>query len=101
MNQPQAGLMNLRSLTQALAPLLDEDDSDAWDRVQAMYSQASEAATAEVWRQKLGLRSWSPAAANLFDDVLRLMRNHRVDWTITWRQLAACLEVSSDSDDNT
>lgn len=99
MNQPQAGMMNLRSLTEALLPLLDEDEDHAWERVKATYLQASEEAQADVWRQKLGLRSWSSDAAGLLSDLLRLMEETRADWTITWRQLPACLELPPGSSD--
>ena len=63
MNQPQAGMMNMRSLTEALLPLLDEDEDEALEKVKALYQQASEEKKAEMWRQKLGLASWSSEAA--------------------------------------
>jgi len=99
MNQVQAGMMNMRSLTEALAPLLDEDEDQAWDTVKALYLQESESAKTEMWRKKLGLCSWSPEAAALLSDLLGLMRDSEADWTITWRQLAACLEVPQGSSD--
>jgi len=99
MNQPQAGLMNMRSLTEALAPLLNEDEDQAWDAVKALYLQESEQAKTEMWRKKLGLRAWSPEAAAMLSDLLRLMQESEADWTITWRQLAACLEVPQGSSD--
>jgi uncharacterized protein YdiU (UPF0061 family) len=53
-NQPQAGMMNMRSLTEALSPLLAEEEEEVWAKVKALYLQISEEAQAEVWRQKLG-----------------------------------------------
>jgi len=100
MNQTQAGMMNMRSLTEALAPLLDEDEDQAWDKVKALYLQESEQAKTEMWRKKLGLRAWSSEAAALLSDLLRLMQESEADWTITWRQLAACLEVPPGSSDD-
>lgn len=99
MNQPQAGMMNLRSLTEALAPLTDEGEDQLWESVRNLYMQSSENAKAEVWRQKLGLLEWSSEAASLLSDLLTLMQQCRADWTITWRQLAACLEVPEGSSD--
>lgn len=99
MNQPQAGMMNLRSLTEALSPLLEEDEDKAWETVKAVYLQASSDAKVEVWRQKLGLQSWSSEAAGLLSDLLGLMEETSADWTITWRQLAACLTVPEGSSD--
>eukprot|EP00419_Tripos_fusus_P031690 CAMPEP_0172780562 /NCGR_PEP_ID=MMETSP1074-20121228/202989_1 /TAXON_ID=2916 /ORGANISM="Ceratium fusus, Strain PA161109" /LENGTH=620 /DNA_ID=CAMNT_0013617539 /DNA_START=35 /DNA_END=1899 /DNA_ORIENTATION=+ len=100
MNQTQAGMMNMRSLTEALAPLLDEDEDQAWDKVKALYLQESEQAKTEMWRKKLGLHNWSSEAAALLSDLLRLMQESEADWTITWRQLAACLEVPPGSSDD-
>merc|ERR1712048_1397550 len=54
MNQPTAGLMNLRSLTEALAPLLGLDEDEVFKSVEATYLQASEDAKTEVWQKKLG-----------------------------------------------
>ena len=61
--------------------------------------QASEDAKGEVWQKKLGLSTWSSEAAGLLSDLLKLMRQCEADWTITWRQLAACLEVPVESGD--
>lgn len=94
MNQPQAGLMNMRSLTEALAPLLEENLELAWGKVKEKYLEASKAALNEVWRKKLGLEKWNQDAETLLEQFLELMRLSLADWTITWRQLAACLDVS-------
>lgn len=99
MNQPEAGMMNLRTLTEALAPLLEEDEDKVWETVKATYLQASESAKVEVWRKKLGLQDWSFDAAKLLSDLLGLMQLCEADWTITWRQLAEILALPSDSDD--
>jgi len=98
MNQPQAGLMNMRSLTEALSPLLQEGLEKAWGKVKSDYLQASDAAVGEVWRKKLGLQTWTKEAQALHKELLQLMRSSRADWTITWRQLAACLEVQEADD---
>eukprot|EP00928_Gymnodinium_smaydae_P045640 TRINITY_DN30395_c0_g2_i1.p1 TRINITY_DN30395_c0_g2~~TRINITY_DN30395_c0_g2_i1.p1 ORF type:complete len:563 (-),score=121.99 TRINITY_DN30395_c0_g2_i1:214-1902(-) len=100
MNQPKAGLMNLRSLTEALTPLLVEDEEETWQKVQALYMEASEASQGEVWRRKLGLSSWTPDGASLLRDLLELMESCDADWTITWRQLADCLELPRESGDD-
>jgi len=99
MNQPQAGLMNMRTLTEALEPLLQEELEAAWKKVKEQYLQASAAALNEVWRKKLGLAEWSEEAEKLQKQLLELMRISSADWTITWRQLAACLEVGGDNGD--
>jgi len=98
MNQPEAGLMNLRSLTEALAPLLGKDEDEIFKSVKVAYMQASEEAKAEVWRKKLGLVEWSSGAAALLSELLRLMKACGADWTITWRQLAEVLALPKGSD---
>lgn len=100
MNQPDAGLMNLRSLTEALSPLLEEDEDRVWEKVKAMYLQSSSDAQIDVWQQKLGLDSWSSEAGGLLSELLKLMERSHADWTITWRQLAAVLEVPQGGSDD-
>jgi len=99
MNQPEAGLRNLRSLTEALAPLLSKDEDEVFKYVQAAYTKASEEAKVEVWQKKLGLSEWSSDAATLLSKLMRLMTACGADWTITWRQLAAVLALPQSSDD--
>jgi len=101
MNQPDAGLMNMRSLTEALSVLLEEDEDQVWEKVKAMYMQSSADAQVSVWQQKLGLKSWSSEAANLLSRLLKLMERSDADWTITWRQLAVCAELPQGSSDET
>merc|ERR1712048_1243838 len=49
MNQPTAGLMNLRTLSESLAPLLRQDEDEVFESVKSIYLQASEDAKTEVW----------------------------------------------------
>merc|ERR1712241_304393 len=83
----------MRTLTEALEPLLEEGLETVWRKVKEEYLQASEAAMDEMWRAKPGLEVWNKEADKLHEDLLRLMRSSLADWTITWRQLAACAEV--------
>eukprot|EP00928_Gymnodinium_smaydae_P033383 TRINITY_DN23925_c0_g1_i1.p1 TRINITY_DN23925_c0_g1~~TRINITY_DN23925_c0_g1_i1.p1 ORF type:complete len:604 (-),score=72.51 TRINITY_DN23925_c0_g1_i1:312-2123(-) len=99
MNQPEAGLMNLKSLTEALAPLLGRDADEVFESVKSSYLQASEDAKVDVWQNKLGLAEWSSDAAALLSELLHLMKSCGADWTITWRQLAAILALPDDTDD--
>jgi len=99
MNQPVAGLMNLRSLTEALVPLLGKDADEVFESVKMAYMQASEDAKVDVWQKKLGLFQWSSDAATILSELLRLMKSCRADWTITWRQLAAVSALPEGIDD--
>lgn len=99
MNQPEAGLMNLRSLTEGLAPLLGESADAVFKSVKVAYQQASSEAQVEVWQRKLGLSEWSSEAAICLKELLRLMESCGADYTITWRQLAATLALPTASDD--
>lgn len=99
MNQPTAGLLNLRTLTESLAPLLEKDEDETFEFVKATYLQASEDAKTLVWQKKLGLSDWSSEAAGVLSELLRLMQISKADYTITWRQLAEVLTLPLNSDD--
>jgi hypothetical protein len=48
-----------------------------------------------MWRQKLGLDVWTPAAARLFADLEQRLHDDRIDWTIFWRQLVYQIDMFS------
>ena len=93
--QPGVALWNLHALAQALMPLI-EDSSAALAALEPYKTQFPQVLL-DIWRAKLGLRfdaaSETPADREadrvLADGLLRLMAEHRADFTITFRRLAS------------
>ncbi|MCW7541309.1 YdiU family protein [Aquabacterium sp. A7-Y] len=83
--QPHIALWNLHALAQALLPLIGETD----DALQALesYKTAFPQALEARMRAKLGLQQALPQDRQLTDELLRLMAQDRVDFTITFRRL--------------
>lgn len=103
MAQPDAGITNFAVLAVSCAPLLKGGSKEAQDIVrdaQPVFARAVD----DTFRTKLGFASESSmdVARELFraeDGLERLMYEDRADWTMTWRQLAECAEVSDANDD--
>ena len=90
-NQPSIAQWNLTRLAETLLPLLHEDEDkatqmarEALDEFPALFRRA--------WvggmRAKLGLFTKEDDDAVLAQDLLKLMRNHRADYTLTLRGLS-------------
>ena len=95
LNQTEAGFRNIQSLFHALSPLIKDTDAQ-WAAVKAHYWNVANAAKKNAFRQKLGLNKWDDETEHLLTRLLELMQSSRADWTITFRQLAALLDTSSD-----
>ncbi|CAG7627782.1 Protein adenylyltransferase SelO [Paenibacillus solanacearum] len=86
-NQPHIGAWNLARLAESLLPLLHEDEEEA-----VRLAEGAIAGYAELYREhwlagmraKLGLFGEEPQDEALAEDLLRLMHQHRADYTNTF-----------------
>ncbi len=93
-NQPRIAHWNMARLAQALAPLLGEDEDAAVASAQAAidaFAGLFEDAYLARMRAKIGLATALPDDASLIDGLLAAMANHKADFTLTFRHLAAHL----------
>jgi uncharacterized protein YdiU (UPF0061 family) len=90
-NQPAIAHWNLSCLAQALLPLLDEDKDEALALAQgaidAFPQQFLDAHTRGMAR-KLGMAEIGPEDTALVEDLMELMEEHKLDFTLTFRRLA-------------
>ena len=97
--QPNIGFWNLHALAQALLPLIGEGD-DASDIALAAlepYKSVFPHALLARMSAKLGLAASEPDDRELIDGLLKLMAADRVDFTITFRRLAAFRTTDDDN----
>lgn len=91
--QPSIGLWNLTCLAQALLPLLDSDDGEAAaaeaKAILAGYEVEFHARYLDGMRKKLGLAEPHGDDGELATGLLDLMQSSGVDYTNTFRGLAA------------
>jgi uncharacterized protein YdiU (UPF0061 family) len=85
--QPNVALWNLHALAQALMPLIEDSDT-ALAALEPYKTEFPRALLARL-RAKLGLRDERDEDRMLADDLLRLMGQDRVDFSIAFRRLAA------------
>ena len=90
-NQPAIAHWNLSCLAQALLPLLDDDKDEALALAQgaidAFPHQFLDAHTRGMAR-KLGMAEIGPEDTALVEDLMELMEEHKLDFTLTFRRLA-------------
>jgi hypothetical protein len=99
--QPNIGLFNLSCLAQALLPLIDENPNKAAELAKkelAEYQNIFITEFASRMRQKLGLEQDQPDDQKLLEEILALMKEDNVDYTIFFRRL--CGFDSSTMDNN-
>jgi len=90
-NQAHIAHWNLARLTQALLPLLDEDQERAIEKGQSIidgFPDLVQTAYRDGMRKKLGLTSDEPGDIQLMQELLELMQQHGSDFTLTFRRLA-------------
>ena len=91
LNQPQAAHRNFNSFCTALAPLL-ESDQDSLDKLETIkdgFSLLMQEQIQTMWASKLGLTTFD---AELFKELVVLMLQTSVDYTILFRELSAIPE---------
>lgn len=90
-NQPAIAHWNLSCLAQALLPILDEDKDEglalAQQAIDAFPHQFQDAHTSGMAR-KLGMAEIGPDDTDLVEDLMELMEEHNLDFTLTFRRLA-------------
>ncbi len=86
-NQPIAAEANYHMFCKALRPLLEEDAKvlKEFDQVRDGFEQAMDKQIQKMWATKLGLKEYN---SNLFEELLQLMINSKVDYTIFFRELS-------------
>ncbi len=89
--QPGIGLFNLSCLAQAMLPLLNDDDPEAAAAQARALLQDYEPALLREYAArmgaKLGLRSEEDGDRTLIADLLQLMADQHVDYTLLFRRL--------------
>jgi len=88
MNQPGAAERNFFSFVKALTPLLDEEGTKEAQAIVAGFEETCAEVCNDMWRQKLGLKTWDKDTESLFGELKELMAASSVDYTLLWRQLA-------------
>lgn len=89
--QPEIGLFNVSCLAQALLPLLDDDSGSAVKKAQhelEKYQQYYVDSYSSLMRKKLGLYDETKDDKDLCSELLDIMHNNQVDYTILFRQLS-------------
>jgi len=91
LNQPQAAHRNFNSFCTALAPLLasEQDSLDKLETIKDGFSHLMQEQIQTMWATKLGLATFD---AELFKELVVLMLQTSVDYTILFRELSAIPE---------
>lgn len=92
LNQPEAGARNFGSLVKAVLPLLDVEHEKNAREILKAHEHVTDFVVKDMWRQKLGLIEWCKAADDIVMQLITLMEDTAVDYTIFWRQLACVVE---------
>ena len=86
-NQPVAAEANYMMFWKAVRPLLAED-TDALERLDQVcrgFAEAMQKQIQTMWATKLGLNEFNP---ELFENLMKLMTESEVDYTIFFRELS-------------
>jgi uncharacterized protein YdiU (UPF0061 family) len=89
-NQPPIAQWNVACLARALLPAIGADDAAAVAEAQAIidaFPEQHARACRDGWARKLGLSSAEDADASLLEDLLRVMHETQLDFTLTFRHL--------------
>ena len=87
LNQPQAAERNFSMFCKALQPLLksNERELQKLQIIQDGFSNVMQVKMIEMWSSKLGLQTFNPT---LFNELITLMIDTSVDYTIFFRELS-------------
>ena len=91
LNQPKAAERNFQMFCTALRPLLasDQDALDELERILNDFSKVMQGQMIKMWASKLGLHTLN---VELFNDLIVLMIETSVDYTIFFRELSTVPE---------
>ena len=86
LNQPQAAEKNYHMFYSALLPLIQDDATlQKLKKIRGHFSGVMQEKMMRMWRSKLGLSKFNPA---LFNELVSLMMETKVDYTIFFRELS-------------
>ena len=91
LNQPQAAERNFGMFCKALQPLLESNENELQElqKIQAGFSNVMQVKMIEMWTSKLGLETFD---ATLLNELIKLMIETSVDYTIFFRELSCIPE---------
>ena len=89
LNQPQAAEHNFRMFCKAIEPLLKshENKLQELENIVGGFSKIMQEKMTKMWASKLGLQNFN---LNIFNELIKLMLESSVDYTIFFRELS-CL----------
>ena len=87
-NQFGAGHANFKVFARNLVPLLDAQGVQQLRAIEDSFPAAATLHLHQAMSAKLGVATAHPAFEQLLSDCLEVMKHHKADWTIFWRQLA-------------
>ena len=99
-NQPQAGLMNFKTLAESVVPSYLAKGADEEEEIKAhvMFARDTiQEAVVDTWRRKLGFAEGrgGDSAGGLFKKLASLMQASRADYTMLWRELGGVAATAS------
>ena len=91
LNQPKAAERNFQMFCLALKPLLEsnQDALDQLDEIRNGFPQVMQGQMIKMWASKLGLKTFN---VSLFNELVTLMIETSVDYTIFFRELSTVPE---------
>ncbi|KLE03497.1 protein adenylyltransferase SelO family protein [Aliarcobacter butzleri] len=86
-NQPVAAFKNFKSFCSALKPLLSSNKEalEELEKIENNFSKVMQEKMQNMWTKKLGLDKFD---VELFEDLINLMIDTKVDYTIFFRELS-------------
>jgi len=86
-NQPTAALKNFKSFCSALKPLLTSNPKalEELEKIENNFSKVMQEKMENMWAKKLGLNKFD---IELFEELINLMIDTKVDYTIFFRELS-------------
>ena len=87
LNQPQAAERNFAMFCKALQPLLESHENELQElqKIRDDFSNVMQVQMIQMWSSKLGLQTFN---APLFNELVKLMMETSVDYTIFFRELS-------------
>ncbi len=83
--QPNVGLWNLYKLAQTLVSLIEPEDAE---KILNEYPQIFTEKFGRLMREKLGLNTQKDEDSELIDELLGILQENRIDYTLFFRRLA-------------
>jgi len=97
-NQPAIGQWNLARLAETLLPLFNDDEKTAVEKATAILQDIAlwqQQAWLEHMREKLGFSALKNSDQALIENLLALLAEGRIDYTLFFRRLSDCSQPDS------